>query len=121
MTPEPCANKISTSPSYKITIRSIKFRPQKVAIGLKILKVFDKISKFIRPCLILFIIIPRILPQGETMEFLTLVLIAACMYVLMFRPQRQRLAFGLFGAASFVMVGMWFVSTFGSVFGSGNY
>ena len=55
------------------------------------------------------------------MEFLTLVLIAACMYVLMFRPQRQRLAFGLFGAARFVMVGMWFVSTFGSVFGSGNY
>ncbi|WP_297937572.1 hypothetical protein [uncultured Campylobacter sp.] len=40
------------------------------------------------------------------MEFLTLVLVAVCMYVLMFRPQRQQLAFGLFGAASFVMVGM---------------
>lgn len=55
------------------------------------------------------------------MEFLTLVIIAVCMYLLMFKPEKEKIAFSLFAAASFILTGMWFVSTFGSIFGQGNY
>lgn len=55
------------------------------------------------------------------MEFLTLVIIAVCMYLLMFKSKREKVAFCMFGVASFILVGMWFVSTFGSIFGNGNY
>ncbi|MDO5046164.1 hypothetical protein [Campylobacter sp.] len=55
------------------------------------------------------------------MEFLTLVIITICMYLLMFKPEREKLAFCMFGTATFILTGMWFVSTFGSIFGNGNY
>lgn len=45
------------------------------------------------------------------MEFLIYTLAAVVVFIVLFRPQRERLAFGVFGASVLIAVGMFLIAT----------